>query len=176
MLKFQALAIPGVFKVTTTMQRDERGGFARLYCPTAFADAGLAFTSTQINLSTNTRKHTLRGMHYQLPPYAEAKLVRVVRGAIWDVVADIRPSSPTYKSWLAVELTASNQEALFVPEGCAHGFISLDDGTDVLYQMSRPHVAGHACGFSYDDPAFAIAWPAAPVVISQADRNWPAFS
>ncbi len=175
MLSIRALAIPGVFAVSTAAHRDERGSFARLYCPDAFAKAGIDFTSTQINLSTNSRRHTLRGMHYQNAPHAEPKLVRVVRGAIFDVVADIRPQSPTYRTWLGATLSQENGEALFIPPGCAHGFITLADETDILYQMGRMFEPGHAAGFCYDDPAFAIQWPHAPVVMSDVDRNWPRF-
>lgn len=176
MLSFRGLSIPGVFLVSAAAHRDSRGGFTRIYCPAAFAEAGIAFSSSQINLSSNHLKHTLRGMHFQRPPFAEAKIVRVVRGAVFDVVVDLRLDSPAYRTWIGAELSQENADALVIPEGCAHGFITLSDNTDVLYQMGREHVAGHAAGFRFDDPEFAIDWPAAPAVISAADRNWPSFT
>lgn len=175
MLTFSATDIAGLFVVDTGAIADERGAFARLYCPRAFADAGIPFNSQQINLSSNTRRDTLRGMHFQRPPHDEAKLVRVLSGAIYDVVADIRPDSPTYRQWRAFELTRANRRALVVPSGCAHGFLTLADDCDVLYQMDRIYQPGHAQGFRFDDPAFAIEWPATPAVISQADLDWARF-
>ncbi|GGE88754.1 dTDP-4-dehydrorhamnose 3,5-epimerase family protein [Stappia taiwanensis] len=176
MLSFQATDLQDVVLVETGAHRDERGAFARLYCPEAFAAAGIAFTPSQINLSTNTLRHTLRGLHFQAAPWAEAKFVRVVTGAIYDVVLDLRPDSPSYRRWQAFELSADNLRGLFIPEGCAHGFLTLEDDTGVLYQMGRPYEPGHAAGIRYDDPAFAIDWPAAPVLISRADREWPLFA
>jgi dTDP-4-dehydrorhamnose 3,5-epimerase len=173
MLQFRELEITGVKLIATTAHVDERGAFARLYCPTAFREAGIEFTSTQMNLSTNAVRHTLRGMHFQMKPYEEAKLVRVVHGAIYDVVADLRADSPTRGKWTAVELSAANLHALLIPEGCAHGFLTLEDDTHVIYQMGREFVPGHAAGFRFDDPRMAIEWPAAPAVMSDADRNWP---
>lgn len=175
MLSFERTRLEGVLSVSAKGHEDERGGFMRLYCPTTFRVAGIDFISTQVNLSTNRRRHTLRGMHWQDAPYAEAKLVRVVTGAIYDVVADLRRDSPTFMQWQAFDLSAENGCALFVPEGCAHGFLTLRDETSVLYQMGREHVPGQARGFRYDDPAFAIHWPAAPEVISDADLSWPAL-
>lgn len=160
-------------EVEAEPRADQRGFFARIYCPEEFAAAGIAFSSTQINLSRNDRAHTLRGMHWQEAPHAEAKLVRVTAGAIHDVVIDLRPESPAFRRWQAFRLDAERANALFIPEGCAHGFLTLEDDTDVLYQMGRPYVGGQARGLRYDDPAFAIAWPAAPAVIAEADLAWP---
>ncbi|WP_346915128.1 dTDP-4-dehydrorhamnose 3,5-epimerase [uncultured Roseibium sp.] len=176
MLSFHETHLKDVILVETEGHRDERGSFVRLYCPESFSKAGIDFVSTQINLSTNHKRHTLRGMHWQDPPHAEAKLVRVMTGEIYDVVADIRPDSPTYGRWQAFELSADNQRALFIPEGCAHGFLTLQDETNVLYQMGRTYVPGHARGFRYDDPAFAITWPAVPAYISEADLTWASYS
>ena len=173
MLEFSATEIGGVTLVKSSAFQDERGSFSRLYCPVEFADAGLTFASTQVNLSSNRLKHTLRGMHFQQQPFAEAKFVRVLRGAIYDVVADMRAESPTAGRWQSFELSRTNQLGLMIPEGCAHGFMTLEDECDVLYQMGRPHAPGHAAGFRYDDPDFAIVWPAAPVCISPADLAWP---
>ena len=175
-MRFEAAEIPGVYAIAAAPHEDERGFFARIYCPDEFAKAGIAFTSTQINLSRNARRHTLRGMHWQDAPYAEAKVVRCLSGAIWDVVADIRPESPTYCKWIARELSAERADALFIPEGCAHGFLTLTDNTDVMYQMGRMYEPGRARGFRYDDPAFAIAWPHPPAVTGKADEAWPAFT
>ncbi len=168
-------ALAGVFCIHAAPHRDARGAFARLYCPEAFRKAGIDFTSTQINLSGNPNKHTLRGLHYQAPPFAEAKLVRAVRGRAFDVVVDIRADSATRGQWISVELSADAMNAVFVPEGCAHGFLTLEDDTDILYQMGRPYEPGHAAGYRWDDPAFAIPWPAGPAVIGDADRAWPEF-
>ncbi len=176
MLSFHETHLKDVILVETGGHRDERGSFIRLYCPESFSKAGIDFTSTQINLSTNQKRHTLRGMHWQEPPHAEAKLVRVMTGEIYDVVADIRPDSPTYGRWQAFELSADNRRALFIPEGCAHGFLTLQDETNVLYQMGRPYVPGQARGFRYDDPAFGITWPANPAHISEADLAWTSYS
>lgn len=175
MLRFTETAIPGAFVVETGEHRDDRGAFSRLYCPKAFSDAGIVFNSTQINLSSNTHRHTLRGMHFQHEPYAEAKFVRVLAGVIFDAIADIRPDSPTYMTWQGFELSRANRKGLLVPAGCAHGFMTLGDDCDVLYQMDRLHEPGHAAGFRHDDPTFAITWPAEPAVMSDADRNWSDF-
>lgn len=162
-------AIAGVFVVEAVPHADERGAFARLFCTEEFDAAGIAFTTAQINLSSNAKRHTLRGMHYQDAPYAEAKFVRAVRGRAFDVVVDLRADSPTHRHWLSVELDSRKMNAVFVPEGCAHGFLTLEDDTDILYLMGRHFVEGHAKGVRWNDPAFAIAWPAAPAVISSRD-------
>jgi len=175
-MKFHPAGLSGVWRIEPEPHRDARGAFARLYCPREFARAGIAFTPTQVNLSRNLARYTLRGMHWQDPPHAEAKLVRCVRGRIWDVVADLRAGSDTFGQWTACELDASAGSALFIPEGCAHGFLTLEPDADVLYQMGRMYEPGHARGFRYDDPAFAIEWPHAPEAIAQADLDWPAFA
>ncbi len=172
-MRFTPTEIAGVVEVAAEPRADPRGFFARVYCPEEFAAAGISFTSTQINLSRNDRMHTLRGMHWQDPPYAEAKLVRVTRGAIHDVVIDLRRESPTFRRWIARRLDANRADALFIPEGCAHGFLTLEPDTDVLYQMSRAFVGGQARGLRYDDPGFAVEWPAVPAVIGEADLAWP---
>lgn len=174
-MRFVATEIAGVVEISLAPNRDERGFFARIYCPQEFTDAGIAFTSTQINLSRNARALTLRGMHWQAPPFAEAKIVRVTAGAIHDVVIDLRPNSATFRHWIARPLDAISGTALFVPEGCAHGFLTLQPDTDVLYQMSRPYVSGQARGFRWDDPAIGIRWPAEPQTVGAADLSWPPF-
>ncbi|MBA5778539.1 dTDP-4-dehydrorhamnose 3,5-epimerase family protein [Stappia sp. F7233] len=176
MLRFAETQIAGAFLVETDEYRDERGGFSRLYCPEEFKRAGIDFSSTQINLSANPHRHTLRGLHFQPEPHAEAKFVRCLNGAIHDVIVDLRPESSSYLGHQAFELSRENRLGLFVPEGCAHGFLTLREDCDILYQMSRVYEPGYAAGYRYDDPAFAIAWPAPPAVIAQADLDWPAFA
>lgn len=172
-MKITETEIPGVFDVLTEPSLDERGFFARLYCPREFAAAGIDFTPAQINLSRNREAFTLRGMHWQDPPFAEAKLVRATAGVAYDVVVDLRPESPTFRRWLSRRLSAQEANAVFVPEGCAHGFLTLAPETDIFYQMSRLYVGNQARGFRWDDPGFGIEWPAAPRVIGEADRRWP---
>lgn len=173
-MRFDETPLPGVFEIAATPHSDARGLFVRLYCPDEMAGAGIAFTSTQINLSTNTRRFTLRGLHFQPAPHAEAKLVRCIAGTVWDVAVDLRPG-PGQGRWHAVELDARRMNAIFLPEGIAHGFLTLTDGAEVLYQMGRPHLAGQARGIRWDDADLAIAWPAAPEIISEADCAWPGF-
>lgn len=167
--------LPGVMRVATQPHADDRGLFARLYCPKEFATAGVAFRPTQVNLSTNVHAGTLRGLHFQKPPHAEAKLVRVIRGRAWDVAVDLR-SGPFRGRWIAEELSADGLNALFLPEGVAHGFLTLEPDTHILYQMGRSYVPGHADGLRWDDPALGIDWPQAPAVISDQDRTWPDFA
>ena len=137
--------------------------------------AGSTRILVQCSLSFNTRKGTLRGIHYQVAPYAETKLVRCTRGAIYDVVVDLRPQSPTFRDWVALVLTAENRNMVYVPEGCAHGFLTLEDETEVFYQMSEFYNAESARGVRWDDPAFRIAWPEKVEVISERDRTYPDF-
>lgn len=156
-------------------QRDERGFFARIWCARELKAHGIDVDLAQENLSLNRRAGTLRGLHYQKPPHAEAKIVRCVRGAIFDVIVDIRPGSPTYGSWEGFRLDADNRRALYVPKGFAHGFQSLVDDTEVLYQMTAFHTPDSAAGFRGDDPALAITWPLPVSAISARDRAWPDF-
>lgn len=174
-MKFEVTEIEGVARVSITPHVDERGFFARLFCPEEFADAGFPFTPLQMSLSRNAKAGTLRGLHFHAPPHDEGKLVRVIRGAVFDVVVDLRRESPTYLRWLGAELTAEQGEALLIPAGCAHGFLTLADETDLLYQIDRMYPPGVARGLRWDDPAIGVAWPAPPRVISAADREWPAF-
>jgi dTDP-4-dehydrorhamnose 3,5-epimerase len=172
-MRFVAQRIAGVFVVEAEPHRDERGFFTRIFCAEEFAKAGIAFNAPQINLSGNAKRYTLRGLHYQDPPFAEAKFVRAVRGRAFDVVVDLRPGSATENQWLSVELDSRRQNGVFVPEGCAHGFLTLEDDTDILYQMGRAYVDGHAKGVRWNDPAFAVVWPATPAVISERDAAYP---
>jgi len=172
-MRFAPTAIAGVMVVDIEPREDERGGFARLHCPEEFAAAGHPFTPVQTSLSRNPHALTLRGLHYQAPPHAEIKLVRVVRGRIFDVALDLRPGSPTWRRWVGEELSAENGRALLIPEGVAHGFLTLEPDTDVLYQISPAFEPGHEAGVRWDDPAFGIAWPQAPALISPRDATYP---
>lgn len=173
-MKIIETPLPGVLEIEANPHKDERGAFARLYCPETFADAGIDFSSTQVNLSRNTHKHTLRGLHFQYPPYAEAKLVRCIQGVVWDVAVDMRPG-PTFGKWHAVQLEAETMNAVFLPEGVAHGFLTLTKAADVLYQMGRLYTPGQAQGILWDDPELGIDWPCDPKVMSDADANWPGW-
>ena len=172
-MRFSPSGIDGVIIVDIDARSDERGAFARLQCPDEFAAAGHPFTPAQTSLSRNLHAFTLRGMHYQPAPHAEVKLVRAVRGRIFDVAVDLRPASPTYRQWTASELSAENGRALLIGEGIAHGFLTLEPDTDVLYQISPGFEPGHEAGVRWDDPAFAIAWPQAPALISPRDAAYP---
>ena len=167
--------IPGVRLIEAEPASDARGSFARLYCPVELAAASIDFAPVQVNHSRNAAARTLRGMHYQDPPRAEAKLVHVTRGAVFDVAIDLRPESSTYRRWTGARLDAAALTALFIPEGCAHGFLTLEPDTDVLYHMGRMFEPGWARGVRWDDPAFAIDWPARPRVISDTDAGYPDF-
>ncbi len=168
-------AIAGVLDIRTPKARDERGAFLRLYCRETFAAAGTDFVPVQASLSENLLRHTLRGMHWQAAPSAERKLVRCARGAILDVALDLRPGSATWLRHIAVELRAEDSNALLIPPGCAHGFLTLTDDAAVEYMMDVPHAPALARGARWDDPAFGIVWPAPPAVISDRDRTWPDF-
>jgi len=172
-MRFSETPIAGVVVVDIEPQADARGAFARLHCPDEFAAAGHPFTPAQTSLSRNPHAGTLRGLHYQRAPHAETKLVRAVRGRMFDVAVDLREGSPTWRHWTAAELSADNARALLIPEGVAHGFLTLEPDTDVLYQISPAFVAGHEAGVRWDDPAFAIVWPAAPRIISERDAGYP---
>lgn len=150
---------------------DQRGFFARTYCSKEFTKIGIEFDIVQCSLSFNKKKGTLRGLHYQCAPYEEAKIVRCIRGNLWDVIIDIRPDSPSYKRWISVELTQDNDRAVFIPKGCAHGFQTLTDNTTVYYQMNTYYHPECARGFNYLDPFFAIQWPIPNITISEKDRK-----
>ena len=170
---FTETSLPGAFIVDLELRSDERGFFARSYCPDEFAAQGLRTPLRQCSVSYNVRKGTLRGLHYQAAPHEEHKLVRCTAGAVFDVIVDIRPHSGHYKRWFATELTAQNHRALFIPSGFAHGFITLSDDAEVYYMISVPHAPEHAQGFRWSDPAFGIQWPLSPSVISPRDAAYP---
>jgi dTDP-4-dehydrorhamnose 3,5-epimerase len=167
--------LPGAYLVELERHPDERGFFARTFCEREFAARGLVTRYRQCNISYNRRRHTLRGMHYQAAPYREAKLVRCLAGAIYDVIVDLRADSPTRLRSLGVELDASRRAALYVPPGFAHGFLTLRARTEVFYQIGEFYVPEAARGFRWDDPAFTLSWPAVPQVISERDRTHPDF-
>jgi dTDP-4-dehydrorhamnose 3,5-epimerase len=172
-MKFVPLSLSGAYLVDVELVQDERGFFARTWCADEFKTHGLSTKPAQCSISYNKRRGTLRGMHYQAKPFAEAKLVRCSAGAIYDVIADLRPESATYRQWLAVELTAANRKMIYVPEDFAHGFQTLTDESEVFYQISVPYVSDCARGVRWDDPAFRIEWPIADPIISDRDRNFP---
>jgi dTDP-4-dehydrorhamnose 3,5-epimerase len=165
----------GAFVIDLKEQTDERGFFARAWDEDVFREHGLNPRVVQCNVSFNHRAGTLRGMHFQEPPHTEAKLVRCTRGAIYDVVIDLRPESPTFKQWIGVELTEENRRMLYVPEGFAHGYQTLEDGTETFYQVSEFYAPGAEGGVRYDDPAFDIEWPREVTLISPKDASWPDF-
>lgn len=173
---FVETKLKGAFIVEPEKLEDERGFFARTFCQKEFEAHGLNPRLVQCSVSYNEKKGTLRGMHYQAFPYAEAKLVRCTRGAVYDVIVDLRYDSPTFKHWVAVELSAENHRMLYIPEGCAHGFQALEDNTEVVYQMSEFYHPESARGVRWDDPAFRITWPIKDVIISIKDASFGAFA
>ncbi len=172
-MQIEPTEIPGLHLIRLQRIVDERGGFARLFDRERFAAAGLATTFVQESLSVSRRAGTLRGMHFQRAPHAEIKLVCCVRGAVHDVVADLRPDSPSYLRWLAFVLAPESNLALHIPEGCAHGFLTLADDSEVLYHMTTPYAPTHADGVRYDDPALGIIWPQPHTLIAEKDLAWP---
>jgi len=169
--------LAGAYTIDLEPIADERGFFARQWCEQELADAGLTTAVSQASVAYNHLPGTLRGMHWQVAPHAEVKLVRCVRGAVHDVIVDLRPDSDTFAEWIAVELTEDNRRTLYVPEGFAHGYLTLADGSEVWYQMSAPYAPDAARGFRYDDARFGIAWPAAgELVVSDRDLAWPPFT
>jgi dTDP-4-dehydrorhamnose 3,5-epimerase len=175
-MRFVDTPIAGVYVVELERFEDERGFFARAWCRDELTAAGLTADLAQCSLSRNTVAGTLRGMHYQRSPHEEAKLVRCTRGAIFDVALDLRPRSATHGRWFAAELDAASGRALYIPEGCGHGFQTLVDDTDVFYAISAPYAPEAAAGVRWDDPAFGIAWPGAPRrTISDRDLAWPDY-
>jgi dTDP-4-dehydrorhamnose 3,5-epimerase len=174
-MTFHEAKLPGVFEIHLEPHPDERGFFARSWCQKEFENIGLNSRVVQCSVSFNARKGTLRGVHYQSAPYSETKLVRCTQGAIYDVVVDLRPDSPAFKQWIGVVLTASNRHMLYVPEGCGHGLMTLEDETEVFYQISEFYHPESARGVRWDDPAFQISWPGRIEVISGRDRTYPDF-
>jgi len=174
-VNFVSTTLAGAVIVELERREDERGFFARSFCQREFAEQGLDPCVAQCNVSFNRRRGTLRGLHWQAPPHTEAKLVRATRGALWDVIVDLRPDSATYCEWFGVELTAENRRALYVPPGFAHGFQTLVNDVEVFYQMSAFYAADAQQGARWDDPAFGIEWPIRPPFLSERDATYPEF-
>ena len=172
---FKETKLQGSFIIEPEMLIDERGAFARIFCCRDFENHGLNGNISQCSTCLNTKKNTLRGMHYQKKTYAEAKLIRCSRGLIYDVIVDLRYDSPTFKQWTSVEISAENRKMVYVPEGFAHGFQTLTDNVEVIYQMSQFYSPSHADGFRWDDPSFRIDWPSKDLVISLKDQKYPDF-
>jgi dTDP-4-dehydrorhamnose 3,5-epimerase len=172
-MKFTETALKGAFIIDIEPIADDRGYFTYLFCAEQAAEHGLATRVAQVKLSYNKRKGTLRGMHFQVPPAAETKLVRCPRGAVWDVIVDLRPDSPTYLQHAGVELSADNHRGLFVPAMFAHGYQTLTDDTEVAYQVDEFYAPQHERGLRYDDPRLKLSWPLAVEVISPKDASWP---
>jgi len=172
---FHETRLEGAFVIELEKRADTRGFFARGWCQKEFEDHGLIAQVVQTNISYNRKKGTLRGMHYQVAPVEETKLVRCVRGGIYDVIIDLRSESPTYKQWIGVKLTAENYKTLYVPENFAHGLQTLEDDTEVIYQVSQFYTPGAERGMRWNDPAFRIEWPQDIEVISDKDADWPDY-
>lgn len=172
-MQFQSCDINGVWLIDPAPHLDERGRFMRAWCSREFEEHGILFTPVQGNMGYSARQGTIRGMHFQTAPALEAKLVRCTRGSLFDVAVDLRPESATYLSWFGTHLSADNGRMLHVPEGCAHGCLSLEDETEFLYLASAYYTPSQARGVRYDDPAFNIEWPKPPMIVSAQDRSWP---
>lgn len=172
---FKETILKGAYLIEPEKLEDERGFFARSFCVREFEKHGLNPRLVQCNISHNIKKGTLRGMHYQKAPYAEAKLVRCTRGAIYDVIVDLRPESPCFRMNVGMRLDESNRIMVYIPEGFAHGFITLEDDSEVFYQMSEFYSPQHAAGFRWNDPFFSLQWPLEAVVISERDKTYPDF-
>jgi dTDP-4-dehydrorhamnose 3,5-epimerase len=174
-MKFTETAIKGVYLIEIKRLEDERGFFGRAWCRDELVQQGLDNRIAQVNVGFSPKAGTLRGMHYQRAPHAEVKLVRCTLGAVYDVALDLRPESPTFRKWFAVELNAENRLSLYIPEGCAHGYQTLAADSEIYYFTSALYAPDHATGVRFDDPAFGIEWPLPVSLISDGDRYWPDF-
>jgi dTDP-4-dehydrorhamnose 3,5-epimerase len=175
MMRFLETSLPGAYLVEPELKEDERGFFARIFCADEFKAHGLETQLVQCSISSSKQKGTLRGMHHQAQPYGEVRLVRCTMGSIFDVIIDLRPDSPTLCDWWGYELSAENRKAVYIPKGFAHGFITLEDGCEVFYQMSEYYHPESARGVRWNDPSFNIHLPIMPVIISERDRTYPDF-
>lgn len=175
-LRFTPSTITGAMIIDPIRREDDRGYFARKWCLREFAEHGIEFAPLQASTASNLQKGTVRGVHLQVEPALEAKLIHCTQGSLFDVVLDLRPESATYGKWFGTELSAENQRMLYIPERCGHGYQTLEDGTNVYYLTSQYFTPSTARGARFDDPAFAIEWPLAPTAISGQDRNWPLVS
>lgn len=172
-MKFNATPLPGSYTIDLEKRGDDRGFFARLFCEKEFGALNLETRFVQINNSSSGAKGTLRGMHYQLPPAGEVKVVRCIKGSLYDVIVDLRPDSPTFKQSFGAELSADNRRMMYVPVGFAHGFITLEPDTEAFYLVSAFYTPDQERGLRFNDPALGIVWPMEPVEVSDKDRNWP---
>lgn len=172
---FKETKLKGAFVVELEKRKDPRGFFARVFCEKEFSEHGLEGRIAQISMASNPEKGTLRGMHFQNPPYEEDKLIRCTSGAIYDVIIDLRKDSATYKEWFGIELNSENGKSLYIPKGFAHGYLTLQDQTELIYLMTQFYQPGHENGFRYNDPAFQIFWPDEVKMISDKDKNWPDY-
>ena len=173
---FREARLRGAFVIEPEIFEDERGFFGRSFSEKEFEAHGINPRMAECNISFNKRRYTIRGMHFQSPPHAQAKLVRCTRGAIYDVIIDLRPDSPTFKQWIGEELTAENRRMLYVPKGFAHGFQTLEDNTEIFYQVSDFYASASCGGVRWNDPAFAIRWPSTDgITINQRDKTYPDF-
>ena len=175
-MKFLETELQGAFVIELETFEDSRGFFARVWCNEEFEEHGLVPRIAQVNTSFNAKAGTRRGMHYQIAPHEETKVVRCIRGSLYDVIVDLRPDSPTYKRWTGVELTARNHRMLYVPAKFAHGFITLEDNTEVMYLISEAYAPEAARAVRWDDPEIGIEWPRPVVEISERDAGWPDFN
>lgn len=175
-MRFEPLAIDGAYRVLLDVHRDDRGAFARTFCGDAFAAIGVDFVAAQCNISRNPTAGTLRGMHFQPPPFAEAKLVQCVHGAMFDAIVDLRRTSPSFGQAAWIELSEASDTLLYIPAGCAHGFVTLQADTHVFYYIGTRFVPGKAAGLRWDDPALAIPWPLAPTLMSERDATYPCLA
>lgn len=173
---FSPTDIAGAYRIDIQPSEDSRGFFARTWCVKELSEHGLDTALDQCSVSFNRKRGTVRGMHYQVPPHEENKLVRCTRGSIFDVVLDLRPDSPSFRKWQSFELTAGNHRALYIPKGCAHGLQTLEDDTEVLYMISAPYAPDASRGVRWNDPAFGITWPLKDVIVSDRDAALPLFS
>lgn len=174
-MRYSETPLSGVYVLDLEPVEDHRGFFARTYCEDEFRDRGLETHFAQASIAFSSRRGTLRGMHYQRDPHAEVKLLRCTRGAVYDVVIDLRPDSRTLRRWFAAELSAANRRMLYAPHGFAHGYLTLEDETEISYQMSAPYHADAAAGVRWNDPAFGVQWPFDPIVMAERDRSYPDF-
>jgi dTDP-4-dehydrorhamnose 3,5-epimerase len=175
-MKFHPTPLLGAYTIELEKRGDDRGFFARFFCQREFEAAGVPTSVVQINNSLSAKAGTLRGMHYQLPPAAEIKVVRCIRGALYDAIIDLRPDSPTFGKWFGVELTAENRLMIFVPQGFAHGILTLTDDTEAFYLVNAFYGPEQERGVRFDDPHFGVEWPQLPIDISPKDRSWPDFN
>jgi dTDP-4-dehydrorhamnose 3,5-epimerase len=174
-VRFERTGFEGLIIVTSERHEDQRGSFSRAFCESEFSEFGSPFKVSQASIATNVKRGVLRGLHYQRSPHGERKIVRVTRGAVWDVLVDLRRDSATYKKWFGMELTAESGRSLCIPKQMAHGYLTLTDNSELLYLMDYSFVPEAATGVRWDDTAFHIEWPSVPQIISERDRGWPDF-